>query len=141
MAKLIQVPTFGSRVKNGVIVSQSSAMLSVLGNTTLKKEIGFNPKRIYWLHSFTNDEKRGGHRHKKIRHAFICMSGSCEVYVDNGRDQRGATFRLNSQDKCLLLEPRDWHTMQKFTKGTTLLVLASTVYDPHDYIYEPYKKS
>jgi len=136
MAKLIEVKTFNNRIKNGIVDSKKAAALSVLENI----DIGFNPRRIYWLYGLSANEIRGGHRHKKIKHALVCTSGSCEIYVDNGIDQRGTIFKLDRPDKCLLLEPRDWHTMQKFTKGTVLLVLASTIYNSHDYIYEPYKK-
>ena len=136
MAKLIKVKTFDNRIKNGVVDQKKAAALSVLDNV----DIGFNPHRMYWLYGLSSNEVRGGHRHKKIKHALICTSGNCEIYVDNGIDQRGIIFKLDRPDKCLLLEPRDWHSMRKFEKGTVLLVIASTNYNPKDYIYEPYKK-
>ena len=37
-----------------------------------------------------------------------------------------------------MLDPKDWHTMDKFDKTTTLLVFASEYYDKDDYIDEKY---
>ena len=81
-------------------------------------------------------QKRGGHRHKKTIQALICLDGSCEVYVNDG--QKKEIFLLDSPSKCLLLKPEDWHTMDKFTKGSTLLVFASEFYNKDDYISEEY---
>ncbi len=78
----------------------------------------------------------GGHRHKKTVQALICVGGSCEVYVNDG--QKKEIFLLDNPSKCLLLEPEDWHTMDQFTKGSTLLVFASEFYDKDDYIGEEY---
>jgi hypothetical protein len=64
------------------------------------------------------------------------VSGSCEVYVHNGEKEE--TFILDSPDKCLLLEPRDWHTMYDFSENSVLLVLSDRFYEKEDYIYEKY---
>lgn len=130
MARLILAKTFKNRIKDGKLDNGKAAALSILENF----DLGFTPKRIYWLYGLDYKEVRGGHRHKKVKHALICVSGGCEVSVND------SIFKLNKPDQCLLLEPKDWHTMQKFKKGTVLLVLASTNYNPKDYIYEPYKK-
>ena len=45
---------------------------------------------------------------------------------------------LDNPSKALYVDRDDWHTMQGFTNGAVLLVLASTLYDKNDYIDEPY---
>ncbi len=46
---------------------------------------------------------------------------------------------LDTPDKCLILEPKDWHQMHSFTEDAILMVLASEFYTPEDYIYERYE--
>ena len=48
------------------------------------------------------------------------------------------SFILNQSGKCLIVEPEDWHTMDCFTQGATLLVFASEYYDVDDYIDDEY---
>lgn len=102
--------------------------------TVMEKLLPFEIKRFYCIYDVT--QKRGGHRHKKTIQALICLGGSCEVYVNDGLKKE--TFLLDNPSKCLLLEPKDWHTMDKFTKGSTLLVFASEFYERDDYISEEY---
>ena len=102
--------------------------------TVMEKLLPFEIKRFYCIYGVT--QKRGGHRHKKTIQALICLDGSCEVYVNDG--QKKEIFLLDSPSKCLLLKPEDWHTMDKFTKGSTLLVFASEFYNKDDYISEEY---
>ena len=104
------------------------------GLTVMEKLLPFEIKRFYCIYGVT--QKRGGHRHKKTIQALICLDGSCEVYVNDG--QKKEIFLLDSPSKCLLLKPEDWHTMDKFTKGSTLLVFASEFYNKDDYVMEEY---
>ena len=80
---------------------------------------------------------RGKHRHHKTVQAVICIKGSCAIYNNNGETEQ--EFILDSPDKCLLLEPRDWHKMYNFSKDGILLVLASENFDETDYIFDPYQ--
>jgi dTDP-4-dehydrorhamnose 3,5-epimerase-like enzyme len=108
------------------------------GNLTaieMLKDIPFEVKRVFYIYDVEEGNGRGGHRHKKTTQSLICVKGSCRVYVDNGIKEE--TFILTSPDQCLVLEPRDWHTMN-FENGSILLVLASEYYDSNDYIYEKY---
>lgn len=94
----------------------------------------FKIKRVY---NITNPQGvRGGHRHKKAVQAMICLHGSCIVYNNNGEKEE--EFLLDSVDKCLILEPRDWHLMKDFKDECVLQVLASEYYDVDDYIGESY---
>lgn len=99
------------------------------------KDIPFEIKRVFYIYDVKEGNGRGGHRHKKTIQSLICVKGSCQIYVDNGEKEE--TFFLNSPEQCLVLEPRDWHTMN-FENGSILLVLASEYYDANDYIYERY---
>jgi hypothetical protein len=94
----------------------------------------FSVKRIYYI--FKVNGERGGHRHKKTVQALICLSGSCNVFVDNGLVQ--STYLLDEPSKCLIVETKDWHTMSGFTETATLLVLSSESYDRSDYIDDKY---
>jgi quercetin dioxygenase-like cupin family protein len=119
MAYFIELPTFGDE----------------RGKLTIIEDIlPFDVKRFYYVYDVTS--KRGGHRHKKTVQALVCLGGTCEVYVNNGQEEK--TFVLDSSNKCLIVEPQDWHTMDNFTSGATLLVFASEFYDVDDYIDEEY---
>ena len=102
--------------------------------TVVEKLLPFDIKRFYYIYDVTS--KRGGHRHKKTIQALICLGGSCEVYINNNIKEE--TIILDSPNKCLILNPEDWHTMDKFTKGSILLVFSSEFYDKDDYIDEEY---
>jgi dTDP-4-dehydrorhamnose 3,5-epimerase-like enzyme len=120
MANIINITTF--KDSRGIL-------------TVLDKIIDFEIKRLFYIYSVDNSD-RGGHRHHNTRQAAICIQGSCKITNDNG--QKVDIFELNTPDKCLILEPEDWHVMHEFSKDAILLVLASTAFDPKDYIYEPY---
>jgi len=78
----------------------------------------------------------GGHRHKKTVQALIMLGGSCEVYVNDSNKEE--IFLLNAPSKCLILNPMDWHTMDNFSSGSSLLVFSSEYYDVNDYIDDRY---
>jgi WxcM-like, C-terminal len=106
------------------------------GNLTVtENQIPFEIKRIFYIYGI-DDSVRGGHRHKSTRQAAICLHGSCIVSNNNGENKED--FLLDNPKKCLILETDDWHTMHHFTPDAVLLVLASTAFDPTDYIYEAY---
>ncbi|MFA6143776.1 MAG: FdtA/QdtA family cupin domain-containing protein [Sulfuricurvum sp.] len=103
--------------------------------TIAEKVLPFDIKRFYYIYDVSS--KRGGHRHKKTIQALICLGGSCEIYVNNGKNKE--TVLLNHPSQCLIVNPEDWHTMDKFSKGSTLLVFSSEYYDKEDYIDEEYE--
>lgn len=120
MAHIINIQTF----------KDSRGILTVLDNI-----VPFEIKRLFYIYSVDNTD-RGGHRHHETHQAAICIQGSCEITNNNGRTTD--IFTLDSPEKCLILLPEDWHVMHNFSADAILLVLASTAFDPKDYIYEPY---
>jgi dTDP-4-dehydrorhamnose 3,5-epimerase-like enzyme len=103
--------------------------------TVIERVIPFDVKRIFYIYG-VDESVRGGHRHHKTVQAAICLQGSCTIYNNDGVEQR--EFVLDTPDKCLILEPKDWHKMYGFTPDAILMVLASEYYDQADYIFNPY---
>jgi WxcM-like, C-terminal len=104
--------------------------------TVMDGALPFPVVRSFWIYG-ADGQKRGGHRHHKTRQALIALSGTVVVSMDNGETQE--EISLSSPDKCLLVEPRDWHEMA-FGTDAILLVFASHGYDSDDYIHTPYKR-
>ena len=102
--------------------------------TVIERCLPFEIKRVFYIYDVCDGKDRGGHGHKKTKIALICVSGSCDVYVNNGREEQ--TFALSSPSCCLILEPEDWHRLSNFTTGTVMMALASEYYDKDDYFYE-----
>ncbi|MEO5911178.1 MAG: FdtA/QdtA family cupin domain-containing protein [Pelobium sp.] len=103
--------------------------------TVIEKVLPFDIKRIFYIYG-VDDSVRGGHRHIKTIQAAICIQGSCVIENNNGKTK--SNFNLDRPDKCLIIDPEDWHQMHSFTKDGILMVLASENYAPEDYITEPY---
>ena len=123
--------------------SDRSVLYAILASKYSISAIENNNKKSWWKKILLNNYyifdvkgERGGHRHKRAVQALICLSGSCEVFVNNGEKKNN--FILNKPNKCLIIETQDWHTMSCFSNTATLLVLASEYYDVNDYIDEPY---
>jgi dTDP-4-dehydrorhamnose 3,5-epimerase-like enzyme len=103
--------------------------------TVIEKVVPFDIKRIFYIYG-VDESLRGGHRHKKTIQAAICLKGTCTIV--NNDSTKTETFVLDSPDKCLILEQKDWHVMKDFSKDAILMVLASEYFDANDYIYEKY---
>lgn len=109
----------------------------VRGNlTVIEKVIPFDIKRIFYIYG-VDDSVRGGHRHHKTIQAAICIQGSCIISNNDGKKRE--EFVLDSPDKCLILNPEDWHQMHHFTPDAILMVLASEYFEAADYIYPDYE--
>jgi dTDP-4-dehydrorhamnose 3,5-epimerase-like enzyme len=131
MSKIISLDTFElSKQINLTTFSDNRGSITIID-----KSLPFDIKRVYYIY----DAKgiRGGHRHKKTRQAIICLSGKFELFLNNGKEKK--SIILNRPDKCIILEPEDWHQMRKFSKKIIILVLASEHYSADDYIDEAYK--
>ena len=108
----------------------------IRGNlTVIEKSVPFDIKRIFYIYG-VNDEARGGHRHHTTTQAAICLQGKCTIY--NNNQVKEDVFVLDTPSKCLILNPEDWHQMYDFSPDAILMVLASTAFDPQDYIYQKY---
>ena len=103
--------------------------------TVLEKSLPFTVLRTYWIYG-ADGQTRGGHRHIKTRQALIALHGSIDIYMNDGISEE--TVTLSSPAQCLLVEPKDWHTMT-FGPNSVLFVLASHAYDRNEYIDTPYE--
>jgi len=117
--KIIQIPEFADERGELYVIDQL---------------VPFEIKRLFYI--LNGSQIRGGHRHHRTRQAMICLKGSVEVYMNNGEAEE--TVHLSNPQKCLLIEPQDWHQMKNFSKDCVLLVLASAAFDKKDYIMESY---
>lgn len=105
--------------------------------TVIEKILPFDIKRVYYIYNVPSESiVRGSHRHRNNVQALVCLKGECEISVNNGCKKEN--FELNNPEKCLILQPKDWHIMHNFSKDAVLLVLASENYNPNDYIEEEY---
>ena len=105
--------------------------------TVIENIIPFDIKRVYYIYNL-NNKVRGGHRHKKTIQAAVCISGSCKITCQSGKDMEFTNFNLSSPDKILIIAPEDYHTMSEFSDDCILLVFASENYNVNDYIDEKY---
>ncbi len=92
----------------------------------------FLPRRYFIVFDVGEGQTRGGHAHRSVHQLLICVKGSCQVSLDDGttRDQ----VLLDRPELALYIPPKIWATQQRFSCDGVLMVLASEVYDPDEYI-------
>ena len=96
------------------------------------KIAGFNTERVFFIYDIPGGASRGGHAHKTLRELIVAASGSFDVYVHDGTNER--TFHLNRPSQALLLSAGVWEELRNFSSGAVALVLADKHYDSEDYI-------
>jgi hypothetical protein len=107
------------------------------GNLTFVEggiHVPFDIKRVYYLYDVPGGSERGGHAHKALHQLIIAMSGSFDVMLDDGREKK--RFHLARSYYGLYVCPMIWRELTNFSSGSVCLVLASNLYDEHDYYRE-----
>jgi dTDP-4-dehydrorhamnose 3,5-epimerase-like enzyme len=94
----------------------------------------FQIKRVFYLYDVPTGESRGAHAHRELQQFLICLSGSFDVALHDGREER--SVHLNRPWQGLLVPPMIWAAETNFDPGTVCLVLASELYSREDYIYD-----
>jgi len=96
------------------------------------KSVPFNIKRVYYIFGTKEGISRGFHAHLNLKQVAVCVKGSCQFVLDNGKQRQEVI--LDSPTKGLLIEDLTWREMFNFSPDCVLLVLASEYYDELDYI-------
>ena len=94
-----------------------------------RNHLPFEIRRTYWIYDVPGGEVRGGHAYRENEEFVVALSGSFDVVLHNGVQQR--RFSLN---RSYYIPKMTWRTLENFSTNALALVLSSTVYDPEDYI-------
>lgn len=98
------------------------------------KEVPFEIKRAYWVYDVPGGESREGHAYHESREFIIALSGSFDVVTESPSGT--ATFSLNRSYYGLYIPAGVWRTLTNFSTNSLALILASTPYNPDDYILD-----
>lgn len=96
------------------------------------QKLPFEPKRYFIVFDVKSKEVRGEHAHRRLHQFLVCVKGSCAVVVDDGKSRK--EYLLDQPNLGIYLPPMIWGIQYKYTADAILLVLASDIYDPADYI-------
>lgn len=116
--KLIDLPKIEDRRGN----------LSVIEKDTIPFEI----KRVYYLYDVPTGAERGGHAHKEQEEFIVSVSGSFDVVLNNGEEER--VFSLNNPNQGLYVAQKTWRELRNFSSGAVCLVVSSGEFIEDDYI-------
>lgn len=105
------------------------------GNLTFvesEKHIPFEIKRVFYIYDVPTGESRGAHSHHTLKQFIICLAGSFDVKVDDGRKKK--VIHLNRPWQGVFIPPMIWDSEANFDPGSVCLVLSSDMYNEKDYI-------
>lgn len=97
-------------------------------------DLPFSIARIFYIYGATKDCERGAHAHHETWQSFISIRGSFSLELTNGSQKQ--LFKMDKPDCVLTVPPMIWARLYNFTEDALCLVLASSLYDPDDYIRE-----
>lgn len=99
-----------------------------------KNVIPFEIKRVYYLYDVPSGAERGGHSHKEQQEFLVALSGSFDVILSDGKQEKKVT--LNKPFQGLLITNEIWRELKNFSSGAVCLVIASDLFSEEDYIRE-----
>lgn len=96
------------------------------------REVPFPISRIFYVYGLRRGAERGGHAHRNFHELVVCLAGSIEVVVDDGRRQK--TLVLKDPAHGVHVPPMLWVQVRTLSAGTVYLVLASARYAKSEYV-------
>lgn len=97
------------------------------------QDVPFEIKRVFYIYGSDADVVRGQHANRESEFVLINVAGKSKVKVKDGEGNE-AIYCLNRPHTGIYLPTMVWKDMYDFSSDSVLLVLASTHYDPNEYI-------
>lgn len=96
------------------------------------QEIPFEIKRIYYTWDMPKEAIRGGHAHRSLDEVMVCLHGSCDFVLDDGKEK--ITVTLDRPNKGLYVEAKLWRDFRNFSPNCVVILIASDYFHPEDHI-------
>ena len=120
-----------SRVQ-GATIYRLPLVQDLRGYLSAAENLPFEVKRFFLVFDVPSREVRGEHAHRQCHQFLVCAHGECRVIADDGKERQEIV--LDSPAAGLHLAPMTWGIQYRYSPDAVLLVLASHVYQPEDYI-------
>lgn len=103
-------------------------------------QLPFAIKRVYWIYDVPGGEQRGGHGYKDLQELIVALSGSFDVVLNDGKEQK--TFTLNRSYYGLYVPKMIWRHMENFSTNALAFIATDALYDADQYIrdYDQFKQ-
>jgi dTDP-4-dehydrorhamnose 3,5-epimerase-like enzyme len=98
------------------------------------QDVPFTPARFFLISDVPSNQVRGQHAHKTNSQFFVCLSGGMTAKFHDG--EKWKRFNISPDSGGLLVPPLHFGKLSDFLSDTKLLVFASEMYDPEEYISE-----
>lgn len=124
----------GARLISTRLVTESDGQLWV---TEAGNQIPFEIKRIFCVMNVAEGKSRGDHATKKTNLILFPICGSCDVVVDDGKNQD--TYHMDDPTKGLYIDAMIWRSMQNFTPDCIMIAVCDRPFEPGNETYDNYE--
>jgi dTDP-4-dehydrorhamnose 3,5-epimerase-like enzyme len=97
-----------------------------------KNQIPFEIQRVYWIYDVPGGETRGGHAYKSLQEVIVALSGSFDVVLHDGVEEK--KYTLNRSYYGLYIPKMIWRHIENFSTNALALIAANEPYDEVNYI-------
>jgi hypothetical protein len=95
-------------------------------------QLPFAINRVYWIYDVPGGEQRGGHAYRSMKEVIIALSGSFDVVLFDGKEEK--KFTLNRSYYGLYVPKMIWRSMENFSTNALAFVATDSMYDESEYI-------
>ena len=95
-------------------------------------QLPFAINRVYWIYDVPGGEQRGGHAYRTMKEVIIALSGSFDVVLFDGKEEK--KFTLNRSYYGLYVPKMIWRSMENFSTNALAFVATDSMYDESEYI-------
>lgn len=94
--------------------------------------IPFPITRAYWIYDVPGGQQRGSHAFKTQHEVIIALSGSFDVILNDGKEEK--KYTLNRSYTALYVPKMTWRSLENFSTNSVCFVLNSGSYSEDEYI-------
>lgn len=95
-------------------------------------QVPFDIQRVYWIYDVPGGEQRGGHAYKTQQEVIIALSGSFDVVIQDGFEEKRIT--LNRSYYGLYVPAMLWRHLENFSTNSVAFISTDQPYNESDYI-------
>jgi len=104
-------------------------------------QLPFAVQRVYWIYDVPGGDFRGGHAYRSLQEVIISLSGSFDVVLSDGYEEKKIT--LNRSYYGLYVPKMIWRQLENFSTNALAFIAADQPYSEQDYIrdFEAFKQT